>query len=287
MVVPVRWCWLRTIMIGALVIVGCAATVAGTDYQGLVSVDSVNVVPGQHFAVSVRFSNSNIPFSALQVPLIFEGAWVDVDSVSFVGCVKPHNMDAHARIDNKHDSVHIVYLPWIMDPIPRISASEGIIATVYFTTEIATPTQTARIDSVNHDAGDSTLHIWTRVNISDTLGVIYLPDFEHGAIHIQGSLDVDDDGPAGGLPSTFGLHQNFPNPFNPVTRIGFSVPYHSRVRLEVFNILGQSTAVLADGYYSAGEHQIEFDAAGQPSGIYFYRLTHDDGSWTKKMVVLK
>ena len=59
------------------------------------------------------------------------------------------------------------------------------------------------------------------------------------------------------------------------------------MRLDVFNVLGQNVATLADGVYSAGEHTLEFDAGSLSSGIYFYRLEAGPETETKKMVLLK
>lgn len=99
------------------------------------------------------------------------------------------------------------------------------------------------------------------------------------------------DGPVAKLetstPNSFGLSQNRPNPFNPTTEISFSLPEASGVKLEVFNIRGQKVTTLADGTYSAGEHTITWDASDMSSGVYFYRLTTDGFTETKKMVLLK
>ncbi len=89
------------------------------------------------------------------------------------------------------------------------------------------------------------------------------------------------------LPREFGLSQNYPNPFNPVTEISFSLPGDSHARLEVYNIMGQRIAVLADGHYGAGRHFVTWDASGVSSGIYLYRLTTDFGKETKRMTLLK
>jgi hypothetical protein len=73
------------------------------------------------------------------------------------------------------------------------------------------------------------------------------------------------------LPAEFSLSQNYPNPFNPSTTIRFALPTASNVRIEVFNLLGQSVAVLADQVMGAGTHTARWDAR-VPTGIYFYRL---------------
>jgi len=89
------------------------------------------------------------------------------------------------------------------------------------------------------------------------------------------------------VPDDYSLSQNYPNPFNPSTAISFSLPVPASVSLEVFNVLGQRVAVLADGRYDAGKHVITWDASGQSSGMYFYRLQTDKFVETKKMLLLK
>ena len=74
------------------------------------------------------------------------------------------------------------------------------------------------------------------------------------------------------VPQSFALSQNYPNPFNPTTLVRYSLPSQSRVRLEVFNILGQRVAVLVDAIQHAGVWEADWDASGMASGVYFCRL---------------
>ncbi len=102
--------------------------------------------------------------------------------------------------------------------------------------------------------------------------------------------DVEDDDLM--LPDEFTLHQNYPNPFNPSTVISFDLPENTDVRLTVFNVLGQTVTTLVNDYFSAGPHEIEWDArdtrGGElASGIYFYRLEAGTRSEVKKMVLLR
>ncbi|HOD67632.1 MAG TPA: T9SS type A sorting domain-containing protein, partial [candidate division Zixibacteria bacterium] len=80
---------------------------------------------------------------------------------------------------------------------------------------------------------------------------------------------------------------NYPNPFNPATQIGFSLPAASHVTLVVYNIMGQQVAVLADGQYEAGDHSVTWDASAQSSGVYLYLLDVSGFSQTRKMMLLK
>lgn|GEM_PF-1320581 len=94
------------------------------------------------------------------------------------------------------------------------------------------------------------------------------------------------------LPTEFTLGQNYPNPFNPETLIPFSLPERSQVRLEIFNIVGQSVAVLVDKDMAAGNYYAIWtgsDRTGSQvaSGIYFYKLTYSGGTQVKKMVIVR
>jgi hypothetical protein len=94
------------------------------------------------------------------------------------------------------------------------------------------------------------------------------------------------------LPSDFELFQNYPNPFNPETTISFDLPVSGAVKLEMFNILGESVATPIEGSLAAGRHTVTFRGAkanGEelPSGVYFYRLRAERFESTRKMILLK
>lgn len=89
------------------------------------------------------------------------------------------------------------------------------------------------------------------------------------------------------LPSVFSLEQNFPNPFNPVTSIEFSLPESGVVNLAIYNLLGEKVAQLVNEMRSAGEYSVEFNAANFASGNYIYRLSFNGSTITKKMTILK
>lgn len=91
----------------------------------------------------------------------------------------------------------------------------------------------------------------------------------------------------GNLPETYSLSQNYPNPFNPTTEINFDLPQRSKVRLTVYNILGQEVKTLADREMEAGKHVIQWDAGEQATGVYFYKLEAGEFTETRKMMLLK
>ena len=96
----------------------------------------------------------------------------------------------------------------------------------------------------------------------------------------------------GTLPVNFSLNQNYPNPFNPTTTISFTLPTTGKAKLQVYNLLGMLVATPFDGVAKAGLNEIVWDGrnshgATVASGIYFYRLTADNYTETKKMTLLK
>jgi photosystem II stability/assembly factor-like uncharacterized protein len=87
--------------------------------------------------------------------------------------------------------------------------------------------------------------------------------------------------------SGFSLSQNYPNPFNPSTHISFVVGHSSLVSLKVYDALGKEVATVVNEQKSPGTYNINFNASGLSSGIYYYRLTSGNFSETKKMILLK
>jgi Concanavalin A-like lectin/glucanases superfamily/Secretion system C-terminal sorting domain/Thrombospondin type 3 repeat len=90
-----------------------------------------------------------------------------------------------------------------------------------------------------------------------------------------------------GIPETFMLIGNYPNPFNPTTTIRYGVPESAAIRLTVYDMLGRRVRVLVDDVVSAGMHNVNFDAGALPSGSYIYRLVTPGGQFTKMLTVLK
>lgn len=83
------------------------------------------------------------------------------------------------------------------------------------------------------------------------------------------------------------LHRNHPNPFNPSTRIAFSLAVETDLRLDVYDASGLHVTTLAEGSWPAGEHMVEFHAAALPSGLYFYRLRSDTHLLVRRMLLLR
>jgi hypothetical protein len=95
------------------------------------------------------------------------------------------------------------------------------------------------------------------------------------------------------LPKVYGLAQNFPNPFNPSTRIQFALPTKGHVSLKIYNVAGQLVKTLQDGVMDAGSHELTWDGSNNlgsnvASGVYFYKINAGDNYENmKKMVLLR
>ncbi len=109
------------------------------------------------------------------------------------------------------------------------------------------------------------------------------------------ATDVEDDTV---MPQSFGLAQNYPNPFNPTTALPFTLASAARVRLAIYNVLGQEIAVVADADYAAGAHTAQWNASNQAgtavsSSMYIARLTvvpaagGEPMTFTRKMVLMR
>jgi hypothetical protein len=89
------------------------------------------------------------------------------------------------------------------------------------------------------------------------------------------------------IPSKFYLAQNYPNPFNPVTTIEYSLPSSQNVSIKVYDAAGSEVAVLENSFKAAGVYNLKFNSKQLSSGIYFYQLTTENYTETKKMILLK
>ncbi len=115
-------------------------------------------------------------------------------------------------------------------------------------------------------------------------------DTVYVSLTVDQQTDVNDIG--GALPQDYRLSQNFPNPFNPTTAIEFNLPKASHVTLTIYNVLGQQVKTLIDQTLGAGNKRVIWDgtdAAGRTvqSGVYFYRISADQFTQTRKMMMLK
>lgn len=155
-----------------------------------------------------------------------------------------------------------------------------------FETNVAAGSYTNFSMPVTYYSSDPHDSVWLVIILSDT-----------SEIETAGSYALLDDISFGGatsvkvvdntIPSEFSLKQNYPNPFNPSTKIEFLIAEESFVDVKVYDILGKEVATLVNETRSAGNYSVKFNANGLSSGIYFYQLTTDKFTATKKFTLLK
>ncbi len=83
------------------------------------------------------------------------------------------------------------------------------------------------------------------------------------------------------------MSQNYPNPFNPSTRINYDLPFDGKVRLKLFDMSGREFATLVNDVKTAGYYTVDFNASNLSSGVYFYTISANNFTATKKMLLVK
>ena len=83
------------------------------------------------------------------------------------------------------------------------------------------------------------------------------------------------------------LHQNFPNPFNPVTKLSYKIDVKGHVTLKVYNLVGQIVRVMVNEVQEPGKYEVKFDASDLSTGVYLYKLQINDFTSVKRMTLLK
>jgi len=115
-----------------------------------------------------------------------------------------------------------------------------------------------------------------------------------GFWYLQGRIMTDVEQTTNVLPNKYSLYQNYPNPFNPSTTIKFEIPKTAFVTLKIYNMLGQEVAELVNEEKQPGVYEVNWNASGFASGVYFYRINVGQiGSGgvnftnTKKLLIMK
>jgi hypothetical protein len=98
---------------------------------------------------------------------------------------------------------------------------------------------------------------------------------------------VTNTNPLNNIVNDYKLSQNFPNPFNPATKINFALPKSGLVTLKVYNLIGQEVAALVNEVKNAGTYSVDFNGSNLSSGIYFYKISVNDFNEVKKMMLIK
>jgi len=131
----------------------------------------------------------------------------------------------------------------------------------------------------NFETQDMALGIRMWSNIAFVITESSLIIFEESTTGIEDKLST--------VPENFNLVRNYPNPFNASTTISYSLETSSDVQIDIFDITGRLIETVADGYRSAGNHNLIWNAGEYSSGVYYYRLNADGGTFVSKMTLLK
>jgi hypothetical protein len=113
------------------------------------------------------------------------------------------------------------------------------------------------------------------------------PGINDGYPYFTPTMPTSVFGRTSAAPNAFALLQNFPNPFNPSTTIAFSIPAKAHVSMKIFDVTGRDVATIVSDELPAGTYQRQWNAAGVPSGVYFYRIQAGVYMETKRLVLLK
>lgn len=243
---------------------------------------TAKAVAGADNTITVPLEITNtVELSALDIPLKFSDG-VRLTAVEFEDTRVSYFDIQAANINNEEKTVVIGLLPQIsVNEKPALQPGTGVIARLVF--EIEDP----EVEAV-------TIETTTLENPYHSLAFVYVdksqdgsqriqmlePEFNNTTVALSGLGEAE-------LPNSFALKQNYPNPFNPVTQIAFDLPQASRVELSVYNVLGQKVVTLIDGQMEPGSHVVEWDGSNNSSGVYFYRISADSFTATKKMMMLK
>lgn len=126
----------------------------------------------------------------------------------------------------------------------------------------------------------------------DYLQGIWLYSYSTWKLELRGYYDVagltPEEGVAEGqLPLTYALSPIYPNPFNPSATVAFQLPENARVKVLVYNMLGQQVRTLVDKPMVAGQHRVTFDGGSLASGVYFVRMDANNFTQMRRMVLVK
>ncbi|MBW7886884.1 MAG: T9SS type A sorting domain-containing protein [Bacteroidetes bacterium] len=246
---------------------------------------------GRHLAVSRDGKDVYVPrFTAHKIYVYHSedgdgfGPYALVDSFghgSSSESIEIHPTTGHVWFSN--DSVRSV-----LDTVSATPRAWG--SNVYYEYD---PKSKTIVDSIQVDSWRGIATLYPRgIAFSPTGDTMYVSHFDgrenantirrfiKGTTSVKRNMDL--------VANSFSLAQNYPNPFNPSTKIDFSLTNAATISLKVYDMLGREIATLAQGTYSAGVYNVNFDAKNISAGMYFYTLKTSDGfTQTKKMLLIK
>jgi hypothetical protein len=224
----------------------------------------------------LELSTSKEGLMAMDIPLTYSEG-VTLKEVSFENTRVAHFDVKIANIDTENRQVIIGLISQISaKKVEPVSSGEGAIANLIFEVD------DENVDKIelNTFETESPRHRLTFIYMDENGQDVEYPKIENSTMSLSGTT-----GDGSNLPKSFALNQNYPNPFNPTTTVSFTLPTATNYNLTIYNILGQ--VVEEFNGFDEGNVEIIWNASNNSSGVYFYKLTTDQNTATKKMVLLK
>lgn len=280
------------VFLAVLVLLPAMAVAAGAPTKDAVSIGSPMMAAagdGTTRRVTVPLTLDNTQqLVAMDIPLRFgqPGDGINLVNVEYAARVDYFD-EKITNIDNEDKTVIMGLISMAYDANkPDLEVGTGPIA--YLTFDVTDPT----IESFTVASADipkpahRLMLVWHEKNADGQLDIRWNDQLEF-------SIDVPvSTAGATPIPTSYALNQNYPNPFNAGTVISFALPTAGRVKVSVFNVLGQTVRVLADQDMEAGVQRVSWDGRDEngsaaASGVYFYRIAANEFTDTKKMTLLK
>ncbi len=245
---------------------------------------------GGAYVLYTDFSN-NVDDDAYQRHLLADGTleWSDTDGEIYVasgtqedvtGAIVPRNgWNGLVAVLSAEETADTTGFKDLYAQDAHVFAGGGAIDHVNYNGTFAEYFHTQREPAVSYDRADGVYVSWIDMRASgkEDIKDIYTTRID----------DVDTDVAVQAEPRAFHLAQNYPNPFNPETIIDFQIVTPGQVNLAVYNLQGQLVRTLVNGEMASGTHQVRFDASALASGVYVYRLTSNNMSQAKKMILVR
>jgi len=240
-------------------------------------------IGGENNLITVPLQISNQDnLTALDIPLSFSEG-VTLTEVSFEDTRVDYFDLKVASIDNESNTVLIGLLPQ-MSSVKKddLKAGTGAIANLTFQIDDPSVKEVTLEAITMEDPHHQLTFVYHAFSQGGQRSIaLEHPKFEAVTVSLSGVSGSPE------VPEKFSLSQNYPNPFNPKTSVQYSLPTAGHVNLTVYNVLGQTVVTLVDQKQEAGTFTADWDASNNSSGVYFYRLTTDQNTETRKMLLLK
>jgi hypothetical protein len=278
-------------MILALLVLIVPAMLIAADagQRDIIRVGQVEFISNTEFTVPLEVTHDE-ELAAMDLPLTYSKG-VTLTGVTFEGTNVASFDEKIVNIDNEKNRVDIglINMVYAAKEQPTLKpAANGInrIAVLHFTIDDMN-LENLEIGQFKTDAPyHELMFVYNEWDNGVPMVKDLVPALENGTVSLANR------NPAAALPTTYELSQNVPNPFNPTTQVNFALPQAGKVNLSIYNVLGQHVTNLVDGYMNAGYQTVTWDGTDYSgrsvaSGVYFYKLSAEQFSDTKKMLLLK